>query len=215
MGLTDLFEDVADDVVPALPAPRRRALEAVLLIGEAPAEPLDHRALAVAVRDVLELLSEQKPLLIAVDDVQWFDASSSTALAFALRRLAANDTRVLLTRRVATGAQTAELGQALGGERVQRLPVGPLSVGALHRLLRDRLRRTFARQTLLRIHERSGGNPFFALELAGALGEDVDPLAARATRVLGAPPRPRLRNGGNRPRPTMSATVSRIAAAFP
>jgi len=34
----------------------------------------------------------------------------------------------------------------------------------------------FARQTLLRIHERSGGNPFFALELARALDADVDPL---------------------------------------
>jgi DNA-binding CsgD family transcriptional regulator len=34
----------------------------------------------------------------------------------------------------------------------------------------------FARQTLLRIHERSGGNPFFALELARVLGDDVDPL---------------------------------------
>ena len=52
----------------------------------------------------------------------------------------------------------------------------PLSVGALHRFLRDRVGSPFARQTLLRIHEASGGNPFFALELARALGADVDPL---------------------------------------
>jgi predicted ATPase len=56
-----------------------------------------------------------------------------------------------------------------------RLPVVPLSAGALHRLLRDRLGRPLARQTLLRIHERSGGNPFFALELARIVGEDADP----------------------------------------
>jgi hypothetical protein len=56
------------------------------------------------------------------------------------------------------------------------LPLGPLSVGALHRLLRDRLGRPFARQTLLRIHERSGGNPFFALELARVLELDIGPL---------------------------------------
>jgi DNA-binding CsgD family transcriptional regulator len=49
-------------------------------------------------------------------------------------------------------------------------------VGALHRFLRDRLQRSFPRQTLLRIHERSGGNPFFALELASVLPADVDPL---------------------------------------
>jgi DNA-binding CsgD family transcriptional regulator len=50
-------------------------------------------------------------------------------------------------------------------------------VGAVHRVLRDRLGRPFPRQTLLRIHERSEGNPFFALEVARALGDDVDPLA--------------------------------------
>jgi hypothetical protein len=54
--------------------------------------------------------------------------------------------------------------------------VGPLSVGALHLLLRERLGKPFARQTLLRIHESSGGNPFFALELARVLDADVDPL---------------------------------------
>jgi DNA-binding CsgD family transcriptional regulator len=59
---------------------------------------------------------------------------------------------------------------------VQRVPVGPLSVGALHQLLRNRLGRPFARQTLLRIHERSGGNPFFALELGRVLDERADPL---------------------------------------
>ena len=55
------------------------------------------------------------------------------------------------------------------------MPVGPLSVGALHRVLRDRLDRPFARQTLLRIHERSDGNPFFALELARLVDVDGDP----------------------------------------
>ena len=75
-----------------------------------------------------------------------------------------------------TAREPSGLEQALGAERVERLPVGPLSVGALHRLLRDRLGRPFARQTLLRIHERSGGNPFFALELARVLDVDVDPL---------------------------------------
>jgi DNA-binding CsgD family transcriptional regulator len=122
------------------------------------------------------LLSEEKPLLIAVDDVQWFDASSASALAFALRRLASSPVLVLLARRRAEGAQPSELERAVGAERVEGVPVGPLSVGALHRFLHERLDRSFARQTLLRIHERSGGNPFFALELARVLGENVDPL---------------------------------------
>jgi DNA-binding CsgD family transcriptional regulator len=177
VGIGDLFEDVVDDVLSALTAPRQRALEVAMLRDEASGDPFDHRALAVAVRDVLQLLSERERILIAVDDVQWLDPSSSSTLAFALRRLAANDVLVLLARRLDDRAQPSGLEQGLAAERVRRLRVGPLSVGALHRVLRDRLGRPFARQTLLRIHERSGGNPFFALELARVLGTDVDPLA--------------------------------------
>jgi DNA-binding CsgD family transcriptional regulator len=175
-GLGDLFDDVLDDVLPALSLPRRRALEVALLLEEASGDPVDHRALAVAVREVLQRLSEREPILIAVDDVQWLDPSSSSALVFALRRLGANRVLLLLARRLVDKPQPSELEQALGPERVQRLPVGPLSVGALHRYLRDRLGGPFARQTLLRIHERSGGNPFFALELARVLDVDLDPL---------------------------------------
>jgi DNA-binding CsgD family transcriptional regulator len=176
VALGDLFDDILDDVLPALSPPRRRALGVALLRDEASGGSVDQRAVAVAVRDVLQLLSEDQPVFVAVDDVQWLDAPSSSALAFALRRLVASPVRLLLARRVVNGAEPSELEQALGAERVERLPVGPLSVGALHRLLHASLGRPFARQTLLRIHERSGGNPFFALELARALGADVDPL---------------------------------------
>ena len=176
VALGDLFDVVLEEVLPELPAPRRRALEVALLVEEASSEPVDERAVAVAVRSVLQLLSERGPILIAIDDVQWLDVSSSRALAFALRRLVANNMLLLLARRPRDGAQPTELEQALGSQRVRLVPLGPLSVGALHRFLHDRLGRPFARQTLLRIHERSGGNPFFALELARVLDTDIDPL---------------------------------------
>jgi DNA-binding CsgD family transcriptional regulator len=175
VGLGDLFDEVLDDFLPELSLPRRRALEVALLRDEASDESVDDRALAVAVRDLLQLLSERKPTLIAIDDVQWLDPSSAGALAFALRRLGASHVLLLLARRVVDGAEPSALEQAVRDERVQRLSVGPLSVGALHRLLRDRFGKSFARQTLLRVHERSGGNPFFALELARALEVDADP----------------------------------------
>ncbi len=175
VGLGDLFEDVLDEILPALSPPTRRALEIALLLEEAVADAVDPRALGIASRDALQLLAKNNPLLVAIDDLQWFDAASAGALAFALRRLASNHVLLLLARRVVAGAQPSGFEQALGAEGVQRLPVGPLSVGALHQLLRDRLGGPFARQTLLRIHERSGGNPFFALELARVLDADVDP----------------------------------------
>ena len=53
-------------------------------------------------------------------------------------------------------------------ERLRRLTLGPLSLGSLHRLLRERPEVTLSRPLLRRIHELSGGNPFFALELARA-----------------------------------------------
>lgn len=98
-GLGDLFEDVLDEMLPLLPTPRRRALEIATLRVDVSGDPADQRALAVAVRDVLECLSEREPVVVAIDDVQWFDRSSSTALAFALRRLGAHDIRILLARR--------------------------------------------------------------------------------------------------------------------
>src|SRR6266511_2104335 len=174
-GLGDLFEGVLDDVLPALPPPRRRALEVALLLEEAGEEAVDERALGTATRSALQLLAEKGPLVVAIDDLQWFDRSSAGALAFALRRLGATPVLLLLAWRLADRAQRSEVEQALPAENVQRLRVGPLSVGALHRFLRDRLERPLARQTLLRVHERSGGNPFFALELARVLDAGGDP----------------------------------------
>jgi hypothetical protein len=47
VGLGDLFEDVLDEVLPALSAPRRRALEIALLLEEATADAVDPRALGI------------------------------------------------------------------------------------------------------------------------------------------------------------------------
>ena len=178
-GLGDLLEGALDEVLPALAPPRRRALEVALLLEEAD-DPLDPRALAVAVRGALELLAEAEPLLVAVDDVQWLDSPSTDALTFALRRTDA-PIHLLLARRSGTSNPTT-LKSALPAPSVERLHVGPLTVGALQAVLSERLDRVFPRPALLRIHETSGGNPFYALEVARALPVDVDPTGPLPSR---------------------------------
>ena len=170
VGLGDLLEDALAEVLTELPPPRRRALEIALLIRDDP-EPVDFGTLAVAVRTALRLLAARGPILVAIDDVQWLDPSSADALAFALRRLVDEDIRILLTRRLGDGTPS-ELKGALDDSRTTRLRVGPLSVGALHGILQRQLGRGLARPTLLRLHEASGGNPFFALAFARSLGPD-------------------------------------------
>src|ERR1051326_7645355 len=86
-GLGDLLEGILEETLPELLPPRRRALEIATLRDEATGDPVDRRAVAIAVRDVLQLLGEDAPVVVAVDDVQWLDASSAGALEFALRRL--------------------------------------------------------------------------------------------------------------------------------
>ncbi len=174
-ALCDLFDPILDEVLPALSIPRQRALKVAMLRDDARSAPVDHLGVAVAVRDVLQLLAAERTVMVAIDDIQWLDQPSAAALAFALRRLTASRLLLLLTRRTADPAQPSELEAALPPDSTRRMRVQPLSVGALHQLLRDQLGRTFPRQTLLRVHEQSGGNPFFALEVARALGAEIDP----------------------------------------
>ena len=62
------------------------------------------------------------------------------------------------------------LARALPDERVERVAPGPLSLAALHQRRELADRRVFARgRCSRRLAEASGGNPFFALEIARAL----------------------------------------------
>ena len=99
------------------------------------------------------------------------------------------------SRGVSTSADEGPaLEDALDADAVERLRVGPLSIGAIHTLLQRRLGRPFARPTLRRLHEISGGNPFYALELArgldsaGATVDSLEPFPVPETleRLVGA-----------------------------
>src|SRR6185503_9051406 len=85
-GLGDLLDGLLADVLPELTPPQRRALEVALHVGDETGAPADQHALGVAVRNALQLLSEDG-LVVAIDDLQWLDAPTARVLAFAVRRL--------------------------------------------------------------------------------------------------------------------------------
>ena len=169
-GVADLLDGVLEDALPALPAPQRHALEVALLLEEADGQPPDERAIGGAVLAVLHELGATARVLVAVDDVQWLDEASRSVLEFVVRRLGDEPTRLLLARR-GTGDDEAPLNldRALDAARIQRVAVGPLRIGAFHRLLQQRLDTSFPRPVLLRIHASSGGNPFYGLEFGRGL----------------------------------------------
>jgi DNA-binding NarL/FixJ family response regulator len=168
--LDDLLEPVVGDVLPRLAPPRRAALEAALLLtADRRATPEVH-AIAAGVRDAVRTVAEGAPVLIAIDDIQWIDRPSGAALAYAVRRL--GDTRVGLAvaRRSELGIRLPfELDRAFAPDRLERLRVNALSLGALNRIVAQRLDLRLPRPVLRRIVEAVGGNPFFALEIARAV----------------------------------------------
>jgi DNA-binding CsgD family transcriptional regulator len=168
-ALGDLLEPVLDDVLATLPKPQRNGLAVALLREEVRGPPPDPHAIALAFLDAVRTLSLRGPLMIAVDDVQWLDQPSASTLDFVIRRLRREPVVILCGRRSGDGPSSLPLERALGEERVRRLAVGPLSPDAVHRLLSDRVGLTLSRPMARRLHELSGGNPFFALEFGRAL----------------------------------------------
>lgn len=175
-GVIDLIGHVAEPLLAELPPVQRRALEAVLSVSDSEG-PVQERVVAAAVLSTLRLLSRSDTILVAVDDFHWLDAASLAMLQFALPRLRSEPVAALLAAR---GHIPDWLRRGFSDDRLLTFELGPLSLGALHELLRTRLGATFPRPVLQRIWETSGGNPFFALELAGGLqrrGFAVDPGA--------------------------------------
>lgn len=165
----DLFAPTLDETLPRLPPVHRRALEIALLLREHEGPPPEVRMLGLALVSAVRALARERPVLLALDDVQWVDPSSAEILAFMLRRLEGEPVGVLATVRGHPAGAPLALDRAFAA--FGRLTVGPLSVGAIHRMLWGRLSLNLPRPALLRVHETAGGNPFYALELGRALAD--------------------------------------------
>ena len=147
----------------ALPAPQAQALRRALGLDEGTG--VDRLSVAVAVRGVLDRLSTGRPVLVIVDDVQWLDEPSRSALLFGARRLEGVAVAMVLARR--SGELPEDEGrdlQTLQLERLRRREAQAVLQAAAGVSIDPGVRRT-----LLQIAE---GNPLALTELPVALSAD-------------------------------------------
>jgi ATP/maltotriose-dependent transcriptional regulator MalT len=164
-SLADLLGALDAAVWDNLPTPQRFAMDGIMFRADTDGAVIDHRAVAAGFLSAVEWQAEESPVLLAVDDLQWLDPSSAGVLAFAVRRLS-GPVGVFGTVRIEPDAPDASWLQMPRPDAIRRIGVPPMSLGGLHAVISERLGRSFPRPAMVWIHEVSGGNPFYALELA-------------------------------------------------
>ncbi|XVU25315.1 LuxR C-terminal-related transcriptional regulator [Actinoplanes sp. CA-054009] len=153
----------------------RATLEAVL--DGTPAVAPSVMALGVA---VLDLLSVGPPLLLIVDDGQWFDVPSIQVLTFVARRLGDLPVRLLVAVREGVPSLFDEAG-------LEELAVSALSAADAADLLDSRFPDLPAEHRRL-VLEHAAGNPLALVELPSSIAEGLEPgfvpLPRRLERVF-------------------------------
>ncbi|MGY1710988.1 AAA family ATPase [Geodermatophilus sp. SYSU D00758] len=144
--------------LPDLPAGQRDALGAALGWTAGPV-PGERFLVAAATVSLLGAAAEREPLLVAVDDVQWLDAGSLRAVAFAARRLRGDRVAFLLARRPPAPGEADELADLPWRE------LSGLDLPAARRLLAEQV----ADPLVGALVAATGGNPLGLLEAARAL----------------------------------------------
>jgi DNA-binding CsgD family transcriptional regulator/tetratricopeptide (TPR) repeat protein len=133
-----------------------------------------------------ELADPPHPAVVVLEDLQWADEATLDLLRFVTRRLDVVSCLVIATYRadLPTDHPLRRAWGSFVGPHVTRLTVPPLSIDAV---------RTLATGTSidpLRLHQRTGGNPFFVVEVVATdhmdLPETVrDTILARAAHLSG------------------------------
>jgi len=134
-----------------------------------PGTPVTAGRVFEAVLELLDALAETGPVLFAIEDLHWADASTRDLVAFLTRNL--GDVPVVVAATVRTDdlhrrhplrPLLAELERL---SRVERQDLGPLDRSAVEALVTHLAGRAPSPDSLDAIFDRSEGNPFYAEEL--------------------------------------------------
>ena len=135
--------------------------------------------LAAALREIVAAAADEAPVMLAIDDAQWLDSESATALTGLLRDLRNAPVAVVLAisghpQRADLDAIRSRIGRDVEGTAVE---VGPLTAVAL-RALAARLLPAYDDVELDRVVRRVGtdsaGIPLIAVELLRAVAAGFD-----------------------------------------
>jgi len=160
-SLLDLLRPVLDRL-DSLPETQAAALRGALALGP-PAG--DRLAVAAATLGLLGAVSEEEPLLVLVDDVQWLDQPSEEALLFTARRLAVEGVAFVGAHREGEESAFADAGfPELAVQGLDRDPSDEL-------LARSRGPRV-ARRVADQLYEETGGNPLALSEIPALLSDE-------------------------------------------
>ena len=188
-GLSDLLAADLDAIRGHLPPPQARALAVALRLEDPGGRPADETAVTRGALEAFRAIASLRGrVLLAIDDLRWLDGPSLATVVYVARRLGPRDgVRILATHR--TGApEPVGLDRAMA---IERLSLGPVSVGGIHRIVRQHAGISLPRPRLLEIHAVTLGNPLHAIELArvgSGRSEDDGSLASLFGARIGALP---------------------------
>lgn len=185
--LGDLLDPLPSEAMAALSDPLRSALEVALFRAPVSTGVADQLAVSTAVLRLLRQLADDRPVLLAIDDLQWCDSPSLRVLAFALRRLEDRPVRMLAALRLPTLSDLElVVRRAAGDSELLHLELGPLPEAAIDDLLLQRLRRSLRPPELRHVRRVSAGNPFFALEIGRFIAEHPEALSREGQHAVPA-----------------------------
>jgi len=139
-----------------------------------------------AVTSFLSRQAARRPLLVLIDDVQWADVPSVLLLSFIARRVRDAAVTVVATCRDDEVGGDSALGLALGS--LAALP--DVTRVALHGLSEAEVGEVLAASSVdpgmaAAVWERTGGNPFFVVEVARAVGRgDLSAAVPEGVRAV-------------------------------